>query len=44
MVMNYGTTLKMTVAQKLFKLKDNNDKFTLTFDKWTFTIFNLIYD
>lgn len=37
MVMNYGTTIKMTVIRDLLRMKENNHKFTLTFDEWTST-------
>lgn len=37
MVMNYGTTLKMTVIKDLQKLRGSDHRFTLTFDEWTST-------
>lgn len=34
-VMNYGMTLKMKIMRELAQLKENDHRFTLTFDEWT---------
>lgn len=34
-VMNYETTLKMKVKEDLLKLKNEDYRFTLSFDEWT---------
>jgi len=34
-VMNYGMTLKMKIQSELAQLKENDHRFTLTFDEWT---------
>lgn len=34
-VMNYGMTLKMKIKRELAQLKENDHRFTLTFDEWT---------
>lgn len=35
MVMNYGMTLKLKIQRDLAELKDDNHRFTSTFDEWT---------